>query len=197
MISHTSVAGTIGSRVRRGLLILVAMAVLTSSCSSGMSLTEYATEGEALILDMNRGLNELYAAAGEADSLEGTKRYIADRVQLRHDFLASLRELSPPDDAAELHEAAIAAIERLASAEAALSERVQQLDTYISVDEIWALPEAGAAMAADVAVIELCQSAQSDLDRTQLREELGDVPWVPPEMKEVVLVAFRCLDDET
>lgn len=195
MTSRIRVPGLIGSRVRRGLLIVAAVALLAPSCSSSMSLTEYATEGEALILDMNRRLNELYAEAREVDSLEGTKRYIADRVQLRHDFLDSLRELSPPDDAAELHEAAIAAIDRLASAEAALSDRVQHIDTYISVDAIWALPEAAAARVADEAAIELCRSAQSDLDRTQLREEFGDVPWVPPQMKEVVLVALRCVNE--
>lgn len=175
---------------------MAAAALLVPSCSSSMSLTEYATEGEALILDMNQQLNELYAEAQAADSLAGTQSYIAERVQLRYEFLDGLRELSPPDDAVELHEAAIAVIDRLASAEATLSERVQQLDTDISVDAIWALPEAEAAMAADAAAIELCRSAQSDLDRTQLREELGDVPWVPPQMKEVVLVAFRCVDEE-
>jgi len=39
----------------------------------------------------------------------------------------------------------------------------------------------------------LCQSAQSTFDETAVREELGDVPWVPPEMKEVVIVTFGCV----
>lgn len=161
-----------------------------------MSTGEYAAAAEELIADMNQRLNEIYADAREADSLEGTKRYIADRVQLRYDFLDQLRELDPPDDIAELHDAAIAAIDRLASAEAALSGRVQQIDTDIGVDAIWTLPEARDALEADAAAIALCQSAQSDLDRTELREELGDVPWVPPEMKEVVLVALRCINEQ-
>jgi len=161
-----------------------------------MSLAEYAAAAEELIFDMNQQLNELYAAAREVDSLEGTKRYIAERVQLRYDFLDQLRELVPPDGSAELHEAAIGAIDRLVSAEAALSARVQELDTYIGVDAIWTLAEAEEALAADAAAIALCQSAQSDLDRTELRKELGDVPWVPPEMKEVVLVALRCMNEQ-
>ena len=38
----------------------------------------------------------------------------------------------------------------------------------------------------------LCRATQAEFDATQDREGFGSVPWIPPEMKEVIQVAFGC-----
>ena len=46
----------------------------------------------------------------------------------------------------------------------------------------------------DEEVTQICVVAQGAFDETVDREAVVDVPWMPPEMKEVVRVAFRCPD---
>lgn len=183
-----------GLRFRRAMGSILTVALV--ACSSGMTLGEYATRVEALVNDMNTSLDRLDAEVEAAPSLEATKRYATLRVEARRNFVESMEAIEPPDAAADLHDRALQIMSRLAEAEAALAARVQDLTTNTGVDSIWLTPEGVAARAADADAIELCQSAQSTLDETQVREELGDVPWVPPEMKEVVIVTFGCLAED-
>ena len=83
----------------------------------------------------------------------------------------------------------------LADAEAALADYVSGLEPGADVGDLWATPLGVAARAADAESIELCLAAQSELD-TSKRSELAGVPWIPPELKEVVVVAFGCIADE-
>ena len=53
-------------------------------------------------------------------------------------------------------------------------------------------PEGQAAEAVLEDVYAFCRASQAEFDATGEREPLADVPWVPPEMKEIVSVAFGC-----
>jgi hypothetical protein len=75
---------------------------------------------------------------------------------------------------------------------------VQGLDSDSDIASIWDMkliwdtPEGVAARAADERAIVLCDAAQETLDSTDSRSELEGVPWIPPEMKRIVRVAFGC-----
>jgi hypothetical protein len=47
----------------------------------------------------------------------------------------------------------------------------------------------------DEEVTQICVVAQGAFDETVDREAVAEVPWMPPEMKEVVRVAFGCSDE--
>jgi hypothetical protein len=176
--------------------MLLVQIVVTGACSSDLTLDEYATQVEALVAEMNGTLDRLDAEVEAAPSLDATKRYATERVAMRRSFVEAMSEIEPPDEATELHKRALQIMERLAEAEASLADRVNELTTNTGIDSIWLTPEGLAARAADEDALALCQSAQSVLDETQVREELGDVPWVPPEMKQVVIVTFGCLAED-
>ena len=182
--------------VKHRLLLLLVFALVIAACGGGLSMREYAEEIEALAHTMNSRLDQLDAEIEQGSDLEGLKNYARDRVELRRTFADGLVGLEPPDDAAELHSAAVGVFTRLADAEALVAERVYELTTNIGLDSIWLSPEGVAARAVDQEAVALCLSAQSDFDETQLRQELGDVPWVPPEMKEVIIVTFGCVGED-
>lgn len=169
---------------------------MIAACGGGLSTKEYATEIEALAATMNGRLDQLDAAIEQDQSLEAIQNYARERVAARRNFAEGLERLEPPDDTVELHAAALGIFRRLAAAEALLAERVYELTTNVGVDAVWQSPEGVAARAVDEEAVALCLSAQSDFDKTQLRRELGDVPWVPPEMKEVIIVTFGCVAED-
>lgn len=183
----------IRNSVRRYVLWACLAGIVAAGCSGAATLSEYAAQAEALVAEMNGTLDELEAVVESDPSLAATKRYATERVEARRAFVAGMSELEPPEEAADLHEAALAIMDRLAQAEAVLADRVAELTTNVGIDGIWNTPEGMAAREADAAAVALCQSAQSTFDETAVRAELGDVPWVPPEMKEVVIVTFGCL----
>ncbi|MGB5566157.1 MAG: hypothetical protein WBN93_07465, partial [Acidimicrobiia bacterium] len=100
-----------------------------------------------------------------------------------------------PNDVSYLHTAAEDIIGRLADAEAALADYVDGLEPGTDIGDLWGTPLGLAARAADEESIELCLAAQSELDTTE-RSDLAEVPWIPPELKEVVVVAFGCIAEE-
>lgn len=171
----------------------VGLALLAGACSDGLTLSEYASQIEVLVDDMNRSLDDLDAEVETAPSLEATKRYATRRVEARNRLVNAMSQMEPPDEVLDLHETALGVMERLAQAEMVLADRVNELTTNTGIGDIWLTPEGLAARAADADAVALCQSAQSTFDETAVREELGDVPWVPPEMKEVVIVTFGCV----
>jgi hypothetical protein len=52
--------------------------------------------------------------------------------------------------------------------------------------------EGQAAEAVLEEVFAFCRASQAEFDATEERESLEDVPWLPPEMTEIVKVAFGC-----
>jgi hypothetical protein len=172
---------------------VLAMVLLLAACSSGLSVTEYGEELETLVATMNARIDRLDAEVEGTLDPEVVRSYAVERVEARSVFLSSLRDLDPPDEIAALHGVAIGIIERLTAAESALADRVFTMDSIDGIDSIWGTPEGIAARTADAEAIELCLAAQSEFDDTAARAELSDVLWIPPAMKEVVVVAFGCI----
>ena len=171
---------------------LIAIAILASSCASEISLPEYAKEVEALVTTMNARLDELETEFSDAEDLDDIKEYARERVEARTVFISGMRELDAPEAVADLHGEAITIMGRVVETEGTLSDMIQKLDSVSDVDSIWDTPEGVAARAADERAVVLCEAAQETLDSTDSGSELEGVPWIPPEMKQIVRVAFGC-----
>ena len=170
----------------------VSLVVLMTACSSAPSVTEYAEDLEALVTTMNSRLDEIDAELAESPNLEEIKSYATERMAARSVFLVGLRELQPPEDVADVHVTAIGIMDRLTASEAVLADRVLGWQSARDIEAIWETPEGIAARAADAHAVELCVAAQADFNQTAERAELEGVPWIPSDMKEVILVAFGC-----
>ena len=165
----------------------VLVCLLAQACSSDASLTVYAEDAETLVTTMNARADELETEVAGSNDLETMQWYARERVAARSAFLDGLGALDPPDDLAEFHAAALDIIGRLVAAESLLNDRVQalQADTGSGVD-IWATAEGQAARLA----------AEAELDTIGEGATLDGVPWIPPEMKETVRVAFGCVKED-
>ena len=174
-------------------VLAVLVCLLAQACSSDASLTVYAEDAETLVTTMNARVDELETEVARSNDLETMQWYARERVAARSAFLDGLGALDPPDDLAEFHAAALDIIGRLVAAESVLNDRVQTLQagTEGGVD-IWATAEGQAARVADAEAIKLCVAAEAELDTSGGGATLDGVPWIPPEMKETVRVAFGC-----
>lgn len=178
------------------LIAAILVSVLTLvACGSGPSLTVYAAELESAVTAMNGELDRLDAELADSSDLERVKRYAGERVTARYEFVRVLENLVAPDNVSDLHDSALGIMRRLADAEAALAVYVDELDSLAVTDDVWSTPLGIAARAVDADAVELCLAAEAQLDTSE-RSELAGVPWIPPELKEVVVVAFGCIGDE-
>ena len=94
----------------------------------------------------------------------------------------------------ELHEVVVELFDRLNIAEEALAARVATMEPGIGAGAWWDTPEGRTAAAVDEEVTAICCVAQGEFDKTEDRSAFADMPWIPPEMKEAVRVAFGCPD---
>lgn len=157
-----------------------------------MSTAEYAGQVETLVVDMIDRLDELDLQYQSADELAEVRRYAHLRVEARERMLAGLEDLEPPSDLEPLHTEAVGIMSLLTEAEMAMARRVDESDEFISVPTLWNTPEGVAASEATMRAFLLCEAAQESFDRTRAAEEFEDVPWIPPDMKNVIDVAFGC-----
>ncbi len=181
--------------MRRLIAAVLVLGLVLSACGGGPSLTEYAVGLESAVAEMNGQLDRLDAELSETSDLEQVKRYANERVAARYEFLRVLEEFDPPNSVSDLHAAALGIMGRLADAEAALAGYVNELDSLADTGDIWSTPLGVAARSADAEAVELCLAAQAELDTSERSDLLG-VPWIPPELKDVVVVAFGCLAEE-
>jgi len=176
----------------RFVAMVAVLALLVTACASEVSLTDYAEEVERLVVAMNERLDDGEPALDAGSTLARAQAYLADRADARNEFLDAFGALSPPEDAAELHAAALDIVTRLAAAEAALADLALQATTFEDASAIWNTPQGEAFQSLDEEALALCLAAQTDFDATADRDAFSETPWIPPEMKEVVEVAFRC-----
>lgn len=178
----------------RGLLLATCLAVLTTACgNSELSMSEYATEIEHLIATMNLEIDTLDAEAlSQTLTVEGARDFWDSKVEARRELISGFEALEPPQDAAEMHASAVRVISRLAAADENVAQLVGSMDTDEQLSLLLESPEFLATEAVDEEAIALCQAAQADFDSTADREVFGDLPWIPSELKEVVIVSFGC-----
>ena len=101
--------------------------------------------------------------------------------------------IEPPANAAELHTAALGMSAELATTGDAFARLAEDVETEDELPELFSSPEARAVDAAQEKIVASCLDRQTEFDATAEREAFADTPWIPPEMQEVVLVAFGCV----
>ena len=71
-----------------------------------------------------------------------------------------------------------------------------EIDDLATLRQIWSTPSGQAARLADEKAVEICRAAQAAMDSTADRSAFVDMPWVPPELQEIVNVTFGCTPEE-
>jgi hypothetical protein len=172
------------------ILVLVGL----SACSAPtLTVPEYADEIEDLVAVMEERFAEADADwEGQQPSLEGAIAYWDERLDIRNDFLSDLEEIPYPPEVEAMHETSLELFRRITAADVAIAESVEEYGD-VTEHRPWLATEEGQASLAILAeVYEFCRSSQAEFDATSDRQDLEDVPWLPPEMSEVIKVAFGC-----
>jgi hypothetical protein len=179
--------------VRRLVLVMV-LALLVGTCGrSEISLSDYAAEAESLLTALNVKIDALDAdAQSQSPTVQGAREFWDSKVEARRELIAGLEALEPPQDAAEMHATAVRIISRLASADEGVAQLIGTMESDEELAGLLQSPEFLATEAVDEEAIALCQAAQADFDATADREVFVDMPWIPSELQEVVLVFLGC-----
>lgn len=173
--------------------VVLSVAMLAASCGGEPSLSEYADEVEELVVAMNFGLDSLDALVDYPNpSFEDVRSYAIERVAIRETFLAGIEELQPPERAEHLHDAVLDIMSRLTAAESAMADEVLALDEGADLSNLWDTESGRIARAIDAEAVVFCNAAEAELDTGDQQTFGDDLLWIPPEMNEVVRVAFYC-----
>ncbi|MCP3974511.1 MAG: hypothetical protein GY720_08470 [bacterium] len=178
--------------------LLTAVALLLTSCGSAeLTITEYAEEVETVVHEMATRFESLDTSwEAQSPSLAGATEYWVGRLEIREWFLDAIGQIDPPDGLTEMHDDSMAVFTRITEADEALAARVATMTEVTEHREWLATPEGEASLAVLEEVYAFCRSSQSEFDATEDRAALEGVAWVPPEMKEIVKVAFGCPPQE-
>ena len=182
----------------RRLLLPICLAVLVAGCGNGeLNLADYAGQAEQLLTAMNRRIDTLEAQfQTEGFTLDNTREFWETKVVARREFIAGMESIEPPEEAAEMHAAAIGIVSRLMTADEAVAQLVRSMETDQDLNGLLQSPEFLATEVVDEEAVALCQAAQAEFDSTADRAVFGDTPWIPSELREVVSVAFGCTNEE-
>ena len=177
----------------RRVIVMAVVGLAAASCSSGLSLTEYASEAETLATTMNKSLDEIDVIfeAG-ATSIAEVRTYADDRMAARRGFLAGFEDLDPPEEVEDLHAATLDILRTLVDAEQELADLAYTTDDLASLEGLWDTPTGQKARQVDAQVVALCQAAEASLNSTRERQAFVGQPWVPSELQQVVEVGFGC-----
>lgn len=172
----------------------VCVVLLIASCGgSEPTVSEYAEEVEGHTTELFGTLEELTMdgtfASPTVEEVQTVYRGMAAAFHRLHD---GLEDVEAPGDLAELHAAALEMSARLVDAGDALAQRTEAVQTEAEFEDLFNSPEVQAVEAVRVELITFCLERQAEFDATADREAFADTPWIPPEMQEVVLVAFGC-----
>lgn len=180
--------------MRTHLAFSLAAVLAMAGCGGGsLTLSEYSTEVASRVETLDSSLDakaEEYLSG--PPSVEGAQEYLAARVAGYRATVDGINALDPPDQVTDLHTTLQVILGKILAAE---EERRAFADTVESVadfDEVWEGRQAQTIRAAEEEAIVLCVAAQTRFDDTEQREGLGEVPWMPAELKEVVNVALDC-----
>jgi hypothetical protein len=168
-----------------------AAVLIVGACSSGPSRQEYGTSVEGLVTTMVDQLIEAGSLTDAEPTIENIQSFVDQRAAARRDFVKGFEALQPPPGGEELHDTTLRIMTHIAEAETTLAEVVAEGGALESFDALWETPEGQRVLEAEGEVIALCEAAQAAFDNAAEAQLAGTV-WIPPEMREVVEVAFRC-----
>ena len=178
----------------RRILVAIVASLLLASCGGGdLSLAEYNTEGMALATAMEERIFVLDAEwDSQTATAEDARAYWDQRIEAYEMALAGFEALEPAGEVAELHRTGMELFTKLVTAESALAKRVTSSDTLTAPEQWWDTAEGEAVGAVEEEIYSFCLIFQAMYDGTAERIALSDVPWIPPEMKEIVHVDIGC-----
>ncbi len=169
---------------------------LTACGESGTALTEYVDLINVAAEQAGQTAQQLISEGVLAGDLNpqqlqaGIERGLRE---IRLPLQESVDAIQPPRQVADLHELLWTWHADFIAVETALAERVgQAADT----EEGWTALSDSSEMAAYRGSVaagkQVCIDFQAELDDTAVRGEFKDVPWLPGELKEVVIAALGC-----
>lgn len=178
----------------RSRAVAACVVLMVVSCGGGEpTVSEYAAQVETHTTELFGTLGELtIEGTFEAPTVEEIQAVYGGLAAAFHRLRDGLEDVEPPQDLSELHIAALEMAARLVDAGDALAQRTEAVQTEADLGELFNSPEAQAVEAARVEIVTFCLERQAEFDATADREAFADTPWIPPEMQEVVLVAFGC-----
>ena len=168
--------------------------LMIAACGSEpLTVSDYAQTVEGLVAEMEAGFVEIDGSwEAEPPTLQGALAYWDSRLRIREDFLAAINELDPPEEIAGTHAAALDVFDRITAADRELAARVAEYETVTDHRQWLDTPEGAASLAILEEVYAFCRLSQEEFDATAERRGISDAPWLPPEMKQTVKVAFGC-----
>ncbi|MDX2342231.1 MAG: hypothetical protein QNL12_00115 [Acidimicrobiia bacterium] len=184
-----------GSRTRALVPVTVVCTLLLSGCGGAMSLTEYVDRINAVERRASQQAQTIAAGAEEITDL--TPQDVQTGLELAHSIRIEVKEstddIEPPEQVAELHELIFDWHTRFIDVEQALATRAGTAeDTAADWEVLSASPEMAAYRGAIVEGKEVCNEFQAQLDLTAERGDFADVPWLPTQLKEVVVAVLGC-----
>lgn len=138
----------------------------------------------------------IYVLDAEWDSqtatVEDVRTYWDQRIEAYETALEGFEALEPAAEVAELHRAGIDLFAKLVAAESALATRVASSDTATVPEQWWDTAEGEAVDAVEEEMYSFCMVFQAMYDRNAERMALSNVPWIPPQMKEIIQGDIGC-----
>lgn len=182
----------------RRIAMATLLVLMVASCGGGeITLTEYAHQVEGLTTTMYQRLDELTidesSRVPTVAEIQATYHGLSTAY---HELFVGLQAIKAPGEVADLHATSLGIIGRLYDTQEAFARRVDEVESFEELDILLTSPEGLAVTAAQLEVIAFCQAAQARFDATAERKALVDVPWIPTELHEVVLVVFGCDADQ-
>jgi len=175
----------------RSVAAVVAVSLLLAACGGTMSLTEYVNGLNALVSETKDQLEVADARFRQTPepSREDAIALLDSHVVFRTELQAGLEALDPPEQIAELHALLVEGHAAVLAATELLPARVE---TAASPEEFEQSAELEAYETANAETIVICRDIQAQLDATADRGTFQDAPWIPGEMKEVVVAVLGC-----
>lgn len=183
--------GSRGSRTRSLLAGTFLSLILVACGGATLSLTEYVDGLNTLVSETT---DELEVADARFRQIPEPNREDAiallnSHVVLRTDIQNGLETLDAPAQIADLH---VLLIEGHAAVLAATELLPGRVETAASPEEFEQSAELEAYETANAETMVICRDIQAQLDATADRGVFQDVPWIPDEMKEVVIAVLGC-----
>lgn len=161
-----------------------------AGCGGGsLSLAEYSEQFQALAADLSADLDALDAQMSADPTLADAREVLEEAVLFRSAFQEDLTDLQPPQAVEDIHNDFIDVHARMIDAQ---RDWADAAEAAASIEELQDSEAAQAFRALNTEVLGICEEFQQRIDATAGREEFGDTPWVPAEMKEVVRVVLGC-----
>jgi hypothetical protein len=177
--------------------LALCLLLLLYGCGGGaMSLTEYTERINVIEVRASQQGEDLAAQAGQIEDFTPQDlQTVLDRArEIRIAVKEATDGIEPPEQVADLHYLVFDWHTGFIAIEEALAARA---GTAAHTPAGWATlsdsPEMAAYRAAIAKGKQVCSDFQAELDATEERGVFADTPWIPGEMKEVVVRVLGCV----